>query len=258
MSNPVDVPLTWNGYVTQIANMAVMQTTTVGGIVQGIDATFNVLIPQACNYAELRIQRDLDLLPSQQTKTYTMASGTSTLTISVDDFVTVQTINLTGVTASPLLPVSKELIQTVYGFGATAGTPMYFAMLGGDTATGGNTSNIILLGPTPDQNYATAIVGTARLPSLYLNATTMLAGTANTFISAYLGDLLIQASMIYVSQFQRNFGPALPTNDGSMPGAYESQYQILLQGAQSEEGRKKFAASGWSSMSQPAVATATR
>jgi hypothetical protein len=258
MSNPVDVPLTWNAYVTQIANMAVMQTTIVGGIVQGVDDSFNVLIPQAVNYAELRIQRDLDLLPARTSLATAVVSGNPNLTLSVDAFVTLETIVVNnGGALSPLLPVSREFIQNVY-LGGTQGVPQYFAMYGGDAATGGNTSNIVLLGPTPDSNYPITITGMVRLPSLYLNATALLAGTATTFISAYLGDLLIQASMIYVSQFQRNFGPALPTNDGSMPGAYESQYQILLQGAQSEEGRKKFAASGWSSMSQPTVATPSR
>lgn len=252
-------PLTYNLWVTQIADLAVMQIETVAGVVQGVDASFNQLLPSCLNYAELRIQRDLDLLPSQTTRTYALVSGNNVLTTSVDDFVTIQTINITNTVSQPLLPVSKEFINSVFGFGSTSGPPTYFAMLGGDLATSGNTSNIILLGPTPDSNYPVAVVGTIRLPSLYYNATTMLAGTATTFISSYLPDLLTQASMIYISQFQRNFGPSMGgTNDPGMPGSFESQYENLLRGAQAEEGRKKFAASGWSSMSQPVVATPSR
>jgi hypothetical protein len=43
-----------------------------------------------------------------------------------------------------------------------------------------------------------------------------------------------------------------------MAVTYESQYQALLKGAITEEFRKKFEASGWSSMSPPIVATPTR
>lgn len=254
MSNPVTNPLTYNGYISAVATLAVYQTTLISGVQTFNDAPVQALVPTMLDYSELRIQRDLDLLPSQTTRPYTMTTGNNVLTLSVDDFVTVQTVAPTG--SAPLTPVSKEFIQNVYPSGSTNALPQYFAMLGGDLATSGNTSNLILLGPTPDQNYATSVVGTIRMPSLYLNATTMLANTANTFISAYLPDLLIMASMIYISQFQRNFSAS--SNDPEMPGSYENKYAGLLQGAQAEEGRKKFAASGWSSMSQPVVATPSR
>lgn len=254
MSSPVTNPLTYNGFVTQIATLAVYQTTTINGVVVPNDPEFQNLLPSLFNYSELRIQRDLDLLPSQTTRPYTMTTGNNVLTLSVDDFVTVQTVSPTGF--APLTPVSKEFIANVYPSGSTNALPQYFAMLGGDLATSGNTSNLILLGPTPDQNYATSIVGTIRMPSLYLNGTTMLANTANTFISSYLPDLMVQAGMVYISEYQRTWGAT--SNDPQMGPNYENQYQTLLRGAQAEEGRKKFAASGWSSMSQPVVATATR
>ena len=59
MSTPNTTPLTYNGYVTQIGTMAVVNTTTNSGVVVGVDAAFNNIIPQMLNYAELRIQRDL-------------------------------------------------------------------------------------------------------------------------------------------------------------------------------------------------------
>lgn len=257
MSNPVTNPLSYNGYISAVATLAVYQTTLISGVLTFNDAPVQALVPTMLDYAELRIQRDLDLLPSQTTRPYTMTTGNNVLTLSVDDFVTVQTVSPTGF--APLTPVSKEFLQNVFPSGSTAGLPQYFAMLGGDLATSGNTSNLLLLGPTPDQNYATSVVGTIRMPSLYLNATTMLANTANTFISAYLPDLLVTASLIYISLFQRNF-PAAGTavNDPGMAGSYEATYQSLLRGAGIEEARKKFSASGWSSMSPPTVATATR
>lgn len=81
-------PLTYNDYVSQIATLAVVNTTTSSGVVVGVDAEFNALIPQMLNYAELRIQRDLDLLPSQTSLSYNISIGTNLLQLPVDDFVT--------------------------------------------------------------------------------------------------------------------------------------------------------------------------
>jgi len=250
-------PLTYNGYVTQIATMAVVNTQTVSSVVQGVDDAFNAIIPQMLNYAELRIQRDVDLLPSQTSNSYNFTIGSNQLQISVNDFVTVQTLSVVNNNVTyPLLPATKEFLQNVYGDPSSTGMPKYFAMYGGDLSTGGNTYNNILIGPYPDLTYTASVTGTIRLPTLYNNATTALAGTAATFISTYMPDLLIMASMVYISAFQRNFGRQ--SDDPAMAQSYESQYQTLLKGAQAEEYRKKFQASGWSSMSQPVAATPTR
>jgi hypothetical protein len=68
--------------------------------------------------------------------------------------------------------------------------------------------------------------------------------------------MLIQASMIYITAFQRNFSAT--SDDQAMGQTYEKQYQALRLGAISEENRKKFAGSGWSSLSTPVSATPTR
>ena len=258
-ATPQTTPLTYNGYVTQVATMAVVNVQTTSGIVVGVDADFNAIIPQMLNYAELRIQRDLDLLPSQTSRPYTLTIGSNQLQLGAYDFVTVQTItlNVSNVTY-PLLASTKEYLQNVYGSSAVGsrGRPKIFAIYGGDLSTGGETYNNILLGPYPDIAYNVEVIGTVRLPTLYENATTPLAATGTTFISTYFPDLLIQASLIYISQFQRNFGQA--SNDPAMGPTYELQYQNLLRAAAVEEGRKKFSASAWSSMSPQVAATPTR
>ncbi len=251
MTTPI--PLTYNGYVSQIANLAVMQTQTVNGVVSGVEASFNTALTSALNYAELRIQRDLDLLPSLTNNNYSIMSGSNQISIPVSDFVTIQTLSIAG---TPLSPVSKEFLQNVYGTSGLTGQPAYFAMIGGDNA-GGNTSNNIMFGPYADANYAISAFGTVRLPSLSIYATQAQADLGTTFISTWLGDLLTQASLIVIAQFQRNFGPSMG-NDEQMPGAYEVQYQTLLRGAGVEEARKRFAAGAWSSMGQTPVATPGR
>ena len=35
MSNPATTPLTYNGFVTQLANLAIVNVATVNGVVQG-------------------------------------------------------------------------------------------------------------------------------------------------------------------------------------------------------------------------------
>ena len=260
MSTPNTTPLTYNGYVTQIATLAVVNTTTTNSVVVGVDPAFNAIIPQMLNYAELRIQRDMDLLPSQITNsTYSLSTGTNTLSVSVNDFVTLQTVAVvSGTATTPLLPVTKQFLQNVYNDSSSnyQAMPMYFSVYGGDASTFGNTYQNILVGPYPDQSYPLLLTGTVRMPTLYQYATTANAGTSTTFISTNLPDLLIMASMIYISGFQRNFGRQ--SDDPAMSQSYESQYKALLAGAMPEEYRKKFEASAWSSNSQSPVATPTR
>ena len=259
MTTPVaTTPLTYNGYVTQVATMAIVNTTTTNGVVVGVDAPFNAIIPQMLNYAELRIQRDLDLYPSITVKSgFACAPNDSTLTIGVNEFVTIQTISvIANGNATYLVPTTNEFLQNIYGNVTGASVPKFFAPLGGDAATYGNTSQLFVLGPWPDQAYPVSITGTVRLQTLAVNATQALAATGTTFISTNLPDLLLQASMVYISQFQRNFGPT--SNDPQMGATYEAQYQTLLRGAMGEEYRKKFEAAAWTSDSPSPIATATK
>lgn len=251
-------PLTYNAYVTQIGVMAVVNTTTVAGVTQGdSDPNFDVILPQMLNYAELRIQRDLDLWPANTSNAYTFVTGSNVLTIPVGDFVSVTTIGATvdGATV-PLTPVSREFLQNVYGVGSTTGPPAFFAPYGGDLATAGNTSNLFIVGPWPDDTYPAQVTGLIRMPSLYQNASDPLASTATTFISAWLPDLLIMASLEYVSSYQRNFGKI--SDDPAMAMTYEAQYQALLKGAMVEEARKKFSASAWTAYAPTPIATPGR
>jgi hypothetical protein len=142
----------------------------------------------------------------------------------------------------PLLPTTKEFLDAVYGspFAANRGQPQYFVPFN---------ETLFFVGPVPDQAYPVEVVGTYRPNSLSATNT-------STFISLYLPDVFIMASMIYISAYQRNFGRA--NDDPQMAVTYESQYQALLKSAMVEEARKKFDAAGWSSQSPSPVATPTR
>lgn len=236
--------LTYATYVTQIATLAVVPES---------DAAFVTILPQMITYAENRMYRELDFLSTVTTNnTYTTIPGTPFASFTLADFITLQQINVitpagetvpNSGTRNPLLPATKEFLNLVYPSSSSAALPEYFAMFTQDT------DNVVLFGPWPDDTYTLELVGTYRPASLSSVNTT-------TFISTYLPDLLIMASMIYVSGYQRNFGRA--NDDPQMAVTYESQYKALLQGATVEEARKKFQSSAWTSMSPATVASPTR
>jgi len=234
--------LTYATYVDQIATLAVVASN---------DANFQIILPQAITYAENRMCRDLDFLTTVATNTsYATASGTRQVNIPVSAFVTLQQINLISPagttnpelgTRVPLLSTTTDFLNMVYPSNTGAGLPQYFALLN---------QNAFVLGPWPNAAYTIELVGTVRPDSLS-------ASNPSTFISLYLPDLFIMASMVYVSAYQRNFSGA-SANDPQMPVSYESQYMTLLKGATVEEARKKFQSSGWASMSPAPVASPSR
>lgn len=241
-------------YVDQIATMAVVAAD---------DPAFLTILPQAITYAENRIYRDLDFLfTSASNSNYYVEAGTRTLLIPADtNFapadeygggVLVVTEQLNVLTPSgntdpetstrvPLLPTTKEFLDAVYGASSTTGVPKYFAPFN---------DNLFLVGPFADARYYVEVVGTFRPLS-------MSASRKTTFISLYLPDVFIMASMVYIAAYQRNFTSAA-SNDPQMPVNYETQYQTLLKSASVEEARKKFEAAGWSSQAPAPVASPTR
>lgn len=242
-------------YVAQIATMAVVDQN---------DVNFQTILPQAITYAENRIYRDVDFLfTSASNSSYSVSSGTRTISVpSGTNFaggffgggvlVVAEQINLITPAGStdpdtatrvPLLPTTKEFLDAVYGSSlvSSRGQPKYFCPFDDYT---------FLVGPYADATYQVEIIGTFRPASLSATNTT-------TFISLYLPDLFIMASMVYISAYQRNFSSALG-NDPQMPINYETQYMALLKGAVSEENRKKFEAAAWSSQGASTSATPTR
>jgi len=240
-------------YVQQIATMAVVDAT---------DVAFLTILPQAITYAENRIYREVDFLFSSVSNTsYTIPANSRTISIpSGSNFagsewgggvlVVAEQINvLTPAgstnpdtsTRNPLLPTTKEYLDAVWGNSSNKGQPQYFCPFDDYT---------FLVGPYSDATYTVEIVGTFRPASLSPTQQT-------TFISLYLPDVFIMASMIYISAYQRNFSSAAG-NDPQMPQTYETQYQTLLKSAMSEENRKKFEAAAWSSQGASTSATPTR
>ena len=252
--------LTYSQYVTQIATMAVVAET---------DAAFITILPSMVTYAENRMYRDIDFMftsTSLHGVSFVLTPGNRNLSFDINlasnsdaasgTFVVSEQINLltdaAGNAASttnpdtcvrtPLLPTTKEFLDAVYGSSLTAnrGKPEYFVPFN---------ETLFFVGPVPDQAYPVEVVGTYRPNSLSASNTT-------TFISLYLPDVFIMASMIYISAYQRNWGRQ--SDDPQMGLSYENQYQMLLKSALVEEARKKFDAAGWSSQGPATIATPSR
>ena len=238
---------TLSAFKTQLANNMGYQNPS--------DANFITIFPSIVDYAELRIQRDLDFLSAVSTDTTkTFTANLRSLTLpTTKAFVTIEQVNVITPFAvtNPelgsritLTPVAKEFLDAVWNNVTGAAVPSYFAML---------TDQTIIVGPWPDQAYTVEFVGKIRLPSLLA---TNLTASGMTFISQYLPDMLMVASMVFASGYMRNFGSQ--ADDPKMAMSWEQQYQTLLKGAGVEEARKKFTASSWSSKSPAVAATNDR
>jgi len=244
----VTTGLSYNGsvagtmsYVQQIAELAVVDQT---------DANYVAILPAMITYAENRMYRDLDFLFTSTSITgYSITNGSRQIIIPDGTLVVSEQINIItpagqsnpdAGTRTPLLATTKEYLDAVYGSSSYTGTPQYFVPFN---------DNLFLVGPFADQNYYVEIVGTYRPSSLS-------AANPTTFISLYLPDVFIMASMIYISAYQRNFGRQ--SDDPQMAQSYEAQYTALLKGAAVEEARKKFEAAAWSSQSPAVVASPSR
>lgn len=235
--------LTWSTYVTSLANLMVVPVD---------NPEFLVDLPNIRDYAELRIQRDLDLIDSSirdDTATLTAGNRNFTFPSSNGTFVVTDEINVItpasattadGGTRNALVPASEEMLNMLWP-GVTGSTvPQYFAMVN---------QGLVVVGPWPDAAYRVEVVGTIRLPSLSSTNVT-------TVISWYFPDLFLAASMVRAAGFQKNYGSAV--DDPKQAVTWDSEYKTLLASADVEENRKKFTAGGWSSKEPSPQATPPR
>ncbi len=233
--------LTYATYVTELANLAVVEET---------NAAYVTNLPSCINWAELAIYRDLDLLSTvTPIPGYTLTANGRTLTFPIGDFITLQQVNVitpVGTTNPDLgtrnacLPVTKERLDFEWPSSTGAGIPKQFAMIN---------QNTIAFGPWPNQTYSAELVGTVRPASLSASNTT-------TFISTYLPDLMLAASMVFISGYQHNFGRQ--SDDPQMALSWQQQYDLHKGAALAEEVRKKFGSTGWTSMSPSPTASPAR
>lgn len=213
------------------------------------------ILPSIVNDAEQRMYRELDLLATVfRDNSKSCMAGSRNITAPTTEpngatWITTQEINVItpAGTLNPelgsrnqLTPVSQQFLNAVYGSNAKQGLPKFFAMVD---------NTIIIVGPWADKSYTCEFVGTIRpAPISATNPTTIL--------STYLPDAFLAASMVFASGYQRNFGSA--SDDPKMALSWNELYGERMKSAMVEAARQRFAASGWSSMAPPIVATPGR
>jgi len=206
---------------------------------------FLIEAPFAIQYAELRLIRDLDLSNlistdfSQVTTPNLRTVPIPTLPISgfFTGLTIVNAVNIitpAGQTnpelgkRNPLERVSSDYLDFMWPSSAGAQLPTLWST---PRFSGNLNQTQILLGPWPDQAYTVEYVGEARpLPLSQVNQ--------DTFISSFLPDIFLIATMIHLTAYKQNWGAQ--ADDPRMAISYEQQYQKLLSGCDAEELRRRY------------------
>jgi len=216
------------------------------------DSNFQGILPSIIDYAEQRIYRELDLLSTvvrDTTGSLTANSRDFVLPVgSQGKFVVTNGINVftpvgTTTKRNPMVPTSRDFIDLAWPSAQSVSTtdiPSYFAMID---------DQHIIVGKPPGANFTVEVIGTIR--------PTPLSGTnPSTFLTQYLPDLWMAATMIFASGYQKNFGSQ--ADQPQMAQSWESQYQLLKSSADLENMRKKWQATNWTSQNNSPFATPPR
>ena len=233
--------LNYNTYVSQIANLLVISSA---------DSNFQTMLPGMIDYAEQRIYRELDPLRVQITDTVAVSSGNRNVTVPTNfgtyiiidniNIITPSSLTVTNGSRVQLTPTSREFLDIAYPSGQTVtGTPEFWAMAS-DTQ--------ILLGPSPDLPYQAEVIGIQRPAALS-------AANSSTYLTQYVPDLFVAASMVFASGYMRDFGQQ--ADNPQMGASWEAQYKQLFQSAKLEQLRAKYQSEGWTSDSPSPVAKRT-
>lgn len=229
----------YDSYKNDLANLLTVSVS---------DTSFLDILPEIIAYAENRCYRELDLLDTNVVDSgQSLSANNRNFTIPSAYWVVEQlnVISPAGSSAdagtrNQLLPVARYWLDLVYPNPDSTGVPKYFAMV--------DQFNIVVA-PTPDESYRMEIIGTQQPEPLSESNT-------ETFLTEYLSDLFLAASMVYGSGWQRNFGSQ--ADDPKMAASWEGQTQTLMASAKSVEWRKKQMASSWSSLQTPPEAKPER
>ena len=232
--------LTYATYITTIANLMEIDPA---------DANYQQILPSMIDDAEIRICQDVDFLGAVVTDSSTLAVLNSRGINWSNAFFAVDSINVISPagqtnpdlgTRNPLVPATKETCDYLYPSAVGSGIPQYFGRVTQSTA---------VLAPWPNGAYTLEITGVQRPTPLSASNTT-------TFISTYLPNLMVAASMIYAAAYQQNFSasgdnPAQAVN-------WKTHYDEILKSSVIEQARIKFEAEGWSAKMPSPIASPPR
>lgn len=233
--------LTYTTWKETIANLLIVDQT---------ETEFVQILPEMIDYAEQRIYREIDLLSTVTRDTGVLTVGTRSFTLPSNNgrFVVTNALNVItpAATTDPdlgtrkqLVPVSLDYLNATSTSPTASGVPSVYAML---------TDQIVNV-DFPDAAYTIEVIGTIR-------PTPLSEANPTTFLTLYLPDVFVAASMVFGTGFQKNWGAQ--ADDPQMATSWESQYGKLFASANLEEQRKRYASGAWGSLSPTPAATPTR
>lgn len=234
--------MNYTSFVSDVANMIVVPIT---------DPAYQQAVPNIITDAEQRLYRELDLLSTvvRQTGLLTAGSRNFTLPTGSGTFVVVEQMNAITPqgttnpdlgTRVPMLPVTKEYLDSVYPSSSGAGVPVLLAPI---------SQQDWILGPWPDAAYTVEVVGTIRPAPLSET-------NPNTFLTDNLPDVFMAAALVFAAGYQGNFSSMGDNPAQAM--SWESHVKPLIDSAKGEELRKKFQSNAWSSKAPSPIATPPR
>lgn len=233
----------YDSFVDQISNLLVIGST---------DANFLIMLPGMISYSEGRIYRELDLLATSITfSSQALTANSRSLALSTAygnlipdniNVITPATATSTSGTRVPLVATTPDVIDAIWGRdNSNTGTPQFWAFIDNDT---------VIFGPSPDAAYPVEI------RAVQQNPTPLSSTNTTTILTDMLPDLLIAASMVFGSAYQRDFSAQ---GDNPAQGmSWEKTYQDLKQSAEVTELRKKYQGHGWTADSPSNITSPPR
>jgi hypothetical protein len=240
-SSPYISGLNYGTYTTALSGLTIISSN---------DTNFQNILPSTINYAEQRIYREIDFLFNYQAD-FTQVSSNQNILYYPQNFGVYLVVNQIAVLTpastattgqyNQLQVTSIPFIQTVYPSAATSiGLPKYFYPIDDVSA---------YIAPATDQAYTFWVYGTQRPPVLS-------ASNSSTFLTQNYPDILVAASMIYLTGYMKNW--SAQGDDPRSAVSWESQYQLLVKEVKEEESRKKFNSEAWQATETAPLATPKR
>jgi hypothetical protein len=234
---------TYTTWLDAIANLTAIDLT---------DPNFVANIDPMIMSGEQRLYRDLDLLSTvvrDNSINVTANQTLFTLPTALGRFVVLEAMNIitpagsttTNGTRNPLTPMSLQTLDYMWNTETSAsGTvPRFFAMI---------TDQTVKLGPSPGSAFNVECIGTIR-------PTQLSEANPTTFLTLYLPDLWLAATMIFMTGYMKNYGAQ--SDDPRSAISWQGQYDNLIQSANMENIRRKFGSVSWTAMT-PVMATPER
>ena len=225
--------MTYDSFVASLANLMVVDPAT---------PEFEIFIPDCIQYSEKRIYRELDVIDTVWMSEATLTPGNRLFVpppARYGSYITYQGMNI--VIPNPLQriqlqPVSLSYLNAVWGTPNNSGVPHYFGVFRQDS---------VIVGQWPDKAYTIEVLGTYRPEPLS-------ATHPETYLTQYLPDLFLAASVVFASGYMKDFGSQADAPQQSQ--SWENQYQLLSKSANLETLRQKYAGPGWTSLSAIPIA----